>query len=78
MGSTKSPMEQLAEQASKILLQNRECLVAYFFRRFPNVDPTTVRLVSQIKDGRHYFWLEFPRPKGTGIRRWPNKGCDDD
>lgn len=66
----KSAMQCLAEQASRTLLKNRECLVAAFFRAFPNVDPTKVKLVSQCKDGKHYFWIEFPRPAGKGLRRW--------
>lgn len=78
MDAGRSAMEQLAEKAAKVLLQNRECLVAVFFRRFPNIDPTSVRLVSQIKDGRHYFWVEFPRPKGKDLRRWPNGGGSND
>lgn len=78
MDTGRSAMEQLAEKAAQVLLKNRECLVAAFFRRFPDIDPSSVRLVSQIKDGRHYFWVEFPRPKGKGLRKWPNGGlCDD-
>jgi hypothetical protein len=69
----KSPHELLAETAARTLLRNRECLVAVFFRKFPQVDPSTVTLVSQMRDGRHYFWIEFPRPNGKGTRTWTMK-----
>lgn len=78
MPETKSPLEALAQEAAKTLLQNRSCLVATFFRKFPGVNPASVRLVSQIKDGRHYCWVEFPRPNGKGLRRWPNGGCREE
>jgi hypothetical protein len=62
--TTKGPMAVLKEHATKALFQNRECLIAQFFKKHPDVDPVDVVLCSKMSvDGTRTFWIQRGRKR---------------
>lgn len=56
---TRGPMAVLKENATKALFANRDCLIAQFFRRHPEIDPLDVELHSKMTvDGVRTFWIQ--------------------
>lgn len=54
-----SYLERVTKYAMKIIMQNRECFVAQYFRAHPNADPGELVLVYQHSlDGGTKFWIE--------------------
>jgi len=52
-------LERVTRYAQKILMQNRECFVAQYFRAHPNADPLDLVLITRhSSDGRMYFYIE--------------------
>lgn len=67
MAMLRTPLTVLKDNASRILLRNKECMVAKLFREHPEIDPFDVRLCSRsTADGKIVFWVEA-RSRRRGI-----------
>lgn len=63
----RGPMEVIKDNHMRILLRNKETLIAAFFRKHPNIDPARVRMCTRhTVDGKTVMWIEVG--KATGER----------